>query len=288
MIFKKIALENDIFSQESNLSSILKEECSKADTPMIDLISLNIKDSLISSKSLISIDSFKELNEEKKISKRIKRNNVTPISSPNNITEITYQASSPDEVALVKFAHKLNMKLIYRSDKEIHIQNANNVLEEYEILANFPFSSDSKRMGIVVKHKKHDCIFFYLKGAEHVIEHFVKEEYVSFIKEHEEALASIGLRTLVLTQKIIPNEFYNEWLVRYNDAITSIENRKELINKAISELENQMNFLSVTEVEDLLQDDVSITIENLRNAGMKIWMLTGDKRETAACISISA
>jgi phospholipid-translocating ATPase len=49
-----------------------------------------------------------------------------------------------------------------------------------------------------------------------------------------------------------------------------------------------MDFLCVTGVEDLLQDEVAITIDNLRNAGMKVWMLTGDKVETATCISISA
>ena len=67
-----------------------------------------------------------------------------------------------------------------------------------------------------------------------------------------------------------------------------MENRKERMAKVISKLENNMEFLCVTGVEDLLQDDVAITIDNLRNAGMKIWMLTGDKIETATCISISA
>ena len=67
-----------------------------------------------------------------------------------------------------------------------------------------------------------------------------------------------------------------------------MENRKEKINNVISKLENNMDFLCVTGVEDLLQDEVASTIDNLRNAGMKIWMLTGDKVETATCISISA
>ena len=67
-----------------------------------------------------------------------------------------------------------------------------------------------------------------------------------------------------------------------------MENRKEKISEAVSKLENNMDFLCVTGVEDLLQDDVATVIENMRNAGMKVWMLTGDKVETATCISISA
>ena len=58
--------------------------------------------------------------------------------------------------------------------------------------------------------------------------------------------------------------------------------------KVVSKLENNMEFLCVTGVEDLLQDEVATTIDNLRNAGIKVWMLTGDKVETATCISISA
>jgi phospholipid-translocating ATPase len=67
-----------------------------------------------------------------------------------------------------------------------------------------------------------------------------------------------------------------------------MENRKEKVTDVIGKLENNMDFLCVTGVEDLLQDEVDTTIENLRNAGIKIWMLTGDKVETATCISISA
>ena len=67
-----------------------------------------------------------------------------------------------------------------------------------------------------------------------------------------------------------------------------MENRQQKMAEFVSKIENNMDFLCVTGVEDLLQDDVATTIDNLRNAGMKVWMLTGDKVETATCISISA
>ena len=300
MIFKTIAMESDVFTEESfnDLSMILQDECQAVNAPMVDLITA------ISSEEVPSLSVGSSLLIEERKSRRKRRNrtkvirdtitsmvlcnNVTPIIENGDMSKITYQASSPDEVALVKFAEKLNMKLIYRTDTEIKIQNAVGVTEEYEILANFPFSSDTKRMGIVLKNKSHGHIIFYLKGAENVIEKFVKPEYKGYIKENAENLATKGLRTLVLTQKIIPQEFYNQWQQKYNDALTSMENRKQKIAEAVSLLEKDMNFLCVTGVEDLLQDDVNTTLENLRNAGMKVWMLTGDKIETATCISISA
>ena len=128
-------------------------------------------------------------------------NNVTPIQDKDDPDKFTYQASSPDEVALVKFAETLNMRLIYRTDSEIHIKNKANIIEEYQVLANFPFSSDTKRMGIVLKNKKHGHIIFYLKGAENVMLNYVKNEYKGYIKENAENLASTGLRTLVISQK---------------------------------------------------------------------------------------
>ena len=111
---------------------------------------------------------------------------------------------------------------------------------------------------------------------------------MDIIKENAENLAVKGLRTLVLTQKIIPKEEFDIWNEEYNEALSSMDNRKQKIATTVSKLENNMDFLCVTGVEDLLQDDVATTIDNLRNAGMKVWMLTGDKVETATCISISA
>ena len=195
---------------------------------------------------------------------------------------MTYQASSPDEVALVKFAVTLDMRLVGRTDKEIKIKDAADNVEEFDVLANFPFSSDTKRMGIILRNKKYGHIIYYLKGAENVMMKFVKDEYINYIAENAENLATKGLRTLVLSQKIIPQDEFEKWNKEYEEAKTSMENRQQ------SKIENNMDFLCVTGVEDLLQDEVATTIDNLRNAGMKVWMLTGDKVETATCISISA
>lgn len=103
--------------------------------------------------------------------------NVTP-TYPNadDPAYKEYQASSPDEVALVKFAESINMNLVAREELYIKISNSNREEEEYDILANFPFSSESKRMGIILRHRETNKIIFYLKGAETVMEKKVRPQ----------------------------------------------------------------------------------------------------------------
>ena len=312
MIFKRISLTNEHFGENDfeNLKEIVNEECSTEDAPLLDVYNfiknggdttnINIKNEENASLSLSNTDDFlpnKKKNRFRRKKNKIIRdtitamllcNNVTPIVDEKDKEKITYQASSPDEIALVKFAETLNMKLIYRTDKSLKIKDAAGAIEEFEVLANFPFSSDTKRMGIILKNLKYGHIIFYLKGAESVMKNYAKKEYIGYINENAENLATKGLRTLVLTYKLLTEEEFNKWNEEYKEASTSMENRKEKMAEVVSKIENNMEYLCVTGVEDLLQDDVATTIDNLRNAGMKIWMLTGDKVETATCISISA
>jgi phospholipid-translocating ATPase len=215
--------------------------------------------------------------------------NVTPVyPDANDETLVEFQASSPDEIALVKFATSLGMKLLERDQNKIVIENVAGIREDYEILANFPFSSETKRMGIILKHIKTKRILFYLKGAETVMEHKCKPNYRAEISISCENLANEGLRTLVISQKLIPNDFFKEWNAKYEAAKADLNDRERLVQACINELEADMDLLSITGVEDKLQDKVASVIESLRNAGVKVWMLTGDKVETAHCIAISA
>ena len=304
MIFKIIAMETEIFAEDkfNDLKEIVLDECKESEAPLSDLINkttigLDESSSSILSKSQIETGEVKKKKRLHRHRSKLIRdtitamclcNNVTPVVDEDDPNNMTYQASSPDEVALVKFAVTLNMRLVGRTDKEIKILDANDKEEVFEVLANFPFSSDTKRMGIILKNKKFGHIIYYLKGAENVMMRFVKDEYVNYIAENAENLATKGLRTLVLSQKLISQEEYDKWNVEYEEAKSSMEDRQQKISEVVSKLENNMDFLCVTGVEDLLQNNVATTIDNLRNAGMKVWMLTGDKVETATCISISA
>jgi phospholipid-translocating ATPase len=170
----------------------------------------------------------------------------------------------------------------------MQIINAGGIKEKYQILANFPFSSDTKRMGIVLKHEASGRILFYLKGAEVVMKNKVKPHHRDMVDESAENLANEGLRTLVISQKLISPEMYKEWNKKYEEAKADLNDRERLVQECIDELEHEMELLAITGVEDKLQDKVASVIESLRNAGIQIWMLTGDKVETATCIAISA
>ena len=286
MLFKKLSTEIGTFSEENkeDLKLILNDECSLYKYPCGDLI--NNKDP-----NIYNTNKRIRRNRNKIIRDAITAlclcNNVTPIYNANS-DEYDYQASSPDEIALVKFASELNMQLKYRDDTDITLQDSNNYEEKFKILALFPFSSDTKRMGIVLNNIETNQKIFYLKGAENVICKLVKEDYTGIIKENTESLSSIGLRTLVICQKLLSNEDFEKWNKIYQEAITSLEHRKKKIEQAMNLLENKMELLCITGVEDQLQEEVSDTIESLKNAGIKIWMLTGDKVETATCIAISS
>ena len=286
MIFKQICFESGTFNEDSldELTSIVQDDCKKTIGPLKD-----VEEKILYASSL---------DQHQKRRYRRNRNNVirdtiTALGLCHNVTPTEedgikgYQASSPDEVALVKFAERINITLNKRSQTQIQIINGAGVEENYEILANFPFSSETKRMGILLKNIETNRIIFYLKGAEVVMEGKVQENSRAFLRETCENLASSGLRTLVISQRYISINEYDAWSHKYENAKTEMENREQKVQKVIEELEEGMEFLCVTGVEDKLQVDVTDTIESLRNAGIQIWMLTGDKVETATCIAIS-
>ena len=101
-------------------------------------------------------------------------------------------------------------------------------------------------------------------------------------------MAIEGLRTLVIAQKGLSQSYFDEWNKKYQAAKATLVNREERVAECVHELEEGMELLAITGVEDKLQDEVALTIESLRSAGIQVWMLTGDKVETATCIAISA
>lgn len=100
--------------------------------------------------------------------------------------------------------------------------------------------------------------------------------------------SSEGLRTLVISQKLVEPAFYEAWSRRYQAAKADMNDREAAVQACVNEMEEDMDLLGVTGVEDKLQDEVALTIESLRGAGIQVWMLTGDKVETATCIAMSA
>lgn len=113
--------------------------------------------------------------------------NVTPLVDENG--DRVLEASSPDEVALVGIAEKFGLTLQSRTQSSIHLLAPTGKLYKYKILRDFPFKSETKRMGIVVQNEKTGLITFYLKGADTVMIKKVKLDQEAFIIESTSELA---------------------------------------------------------------------------------------------------
>ena len=226
--------------------------------------------------------------------------NVTPTVDIEDGQEVTsYQASSPDEIAIVRWTESVGLRLAHRDRKSMVLESTDSgrPVVRVSILDVFPFTSDGKRMGIIVHFhtdvnvKKPDLtsgeIWFYQKGADTVMSKIVVAN--DWLDEETANMAREGLRTLVVGRKKLSYQQYQEFSAKYQEASLSISGRDVGMQQAVAQyLENDLELLGVTGVEDKLQRDVKPSLELLRNAGIKIWMLTGDKVETARCVAVSS
>ncbi|XP_026726480.1 probable phospholipid-transporting ATPase IIB [Trichoplusia ni] len=193
-----------------------------------------------------------------------------------------YQASSPDEVALVKWTDMMGVSLYRRDLHNISLKlRAANEIMQYSILQIFPFTSESKMMGIIVKEEISDEITYYVKGADVALSELLDTQWLD---PECKKLAAEGLRTLVIAKKTLTNDEYLKFESEYKEARLTA-NRSE--RAVLAKLQRGLTLLALTGVEDRLADNVPRTLSMLRTAGIKIWMLTGDKLETAQCIARS-
>ncbi|XP_030203043.1 putative phospholipid-transporting ATPase IIB isoform X2 [Gadus morhua] len=198
----------------------------------------------------------------------------------------TYQASSPDEVALVRWTDSVGLTLVNRDLASLQLRTPSGQTLTFHILQIFPFTSESKRMGIIVREEATGDITFYMKGADVAMATIV--QYNDWLDEECGNMAREGLRTLVVAKKSLSEEQYQDFESRYSQAKLSVHDRSLKVAAVVESLERELELLCLTGVEDQLQADVRPTLELLRNAGIKIWMLTGDKLETATCIAKSS
>nr|KAG5712977.1 hypothetical protein BaRGS_021771 [Batillaria attramentaria] len=199
---------------------------------------------------------------------------------------VSYQASSPDEVALVAWTESVGLTLVRRDLSSMQLRTPVDTTVNYTILQLFPFTSEAKRMGIILREEESGEIIFYLKGADTVMQSIV--QYNDWLEEECGNMAREGLRTLVVAKKILTEEQYQDFESKYHQAKLSLQDRSARVQSVVESLERDMELLCLTGVEDRLQDNVRPTLELLRNAGIKVWMLTGDKLETAICIAKSS
>jgi phospholipid-transporting ATPase len=202
--------------------------------------------------------------------------------------EIKYQAASPDEGALVEGAVMLGYRFVARRPKSVTI-TVEGEEYEYELLAVCEFNSTRKRMSTIFRcpDGKVRC---YCKGADTVIvERLAKNNPTTEATlQHLEEYATEGLRTLCLAMREIPEQEFQQWWQIFDKASTTVSgNRAEELDKAAELIEHDFFLLGATAIEDKLQDGVPDTIHTLQEAGIKVWVLTGDRQETAINIGMS-
>ncbi|CAG7854737.1 Probable phospholipid-transporting ATPase DRS2 [Serendipita indica DSM 11827] len=201
--------------------------------------------------------------------------------------KVIYQASSPDEAALVAGAELLGYRFHTRKPKSVFVDIAGTT-QEFEILNVCEFNSTRKRMSTVVRGPD-GKIKLYCKGADTVILERLSptQPYTEATLVHLEEYATEGLRTLCIASREISESEYREWSQIYDKAAQTINGRGEALDNAAEMIEKNMFLLGATAIEDKLQDGVPDTIHTLQMAGIKVWVLTGDRQETAINIGMS-
>ncbi|KAG1962618.1 probable phospholipid-transporting ATPase IA isoform X6 [Pimephales promelas] len=200
---------------------------------------------------------------------------------------ITYQAASPDEGALVRAAENLGFVFTGRTPDCVIVESLGGE-EKYELLHVLEFTSTRKRMSVIMRIPS-GKIRLYCKGADTVIYERLADSsrYKDITLKHLEQFATEGLRTLCFAVADISESSYQQWLEVYHRASTSLQNRALKMEESYELIEKNLQLLGATAIEDKLQDKVPETIETLMKADIKIWILTGDKQETAINIGHS-
>ncbi|BFZ14729.1 hypothetical protein BsWGS_17768 [Bradybaena similaris] len=201
--------------------------------------------------------------------------------------EIQYLASSPDEAALVSASKQMQHVFTTRTPDYV-IVDVLGILKKYQVLNVLEFTSKRKRMSVIVRTPEKKIIL-YCKGADNVIYERLgsNKAFTDETVAHLEQFAATGLRTLCFAMAEISEETYKDWADTYYKASTAIVEREQKLEEAAELIEKDLRLLGATAIEDRLQDGVPETIDTLAKADIKIWVLTGDKQETAINIGYS-
>ncbi|KAJ1349119.1 hypothetical protein KIN20_004570 [Parelaphostrongylus tenuis] len=202
---------------------------------------------------------------------------------------LVYQAQSPDEAALTSAARNFGFVFRSRTPQSITIEVLGRQ-EVYELLCFLDFNNERKRMSVITRNSQGN-IRLYCKGADMVIMERLKSStsplLLNSTKTHLAEFANIGLRTLCLAYRDVEADFFEDWMKRHQKAATDLYNRDKKLDSIYEEMEREMTLIGGTAIEDKLQDGVPETIARLAEANIKIWVLTGDKTETAINIGYS-
>ncbi|KKY38729.1 putative phospholipid-translocating p-type atpase domain-containing protein [Diaporthe ampelina] len=230
----------------------------------------------------------KEANEEFMLALAL-CHTVIAEKQPGDPPKMVFKAQSPDEAALVATARDMGFTVLGHTGDGINV----NVMGEdrhYPILNTIEFNSSRKRMSAIVR-LPNGRIVLYCKGADSVIYSRLKrgeqQELRKETADHLEMFAREGLRTLCIAKRYLTEQQYQTWLKEHQVAATALDEREEKLEVVADQIEQELTLIGGTAIEDRLQDGVPDTIALLGDAGIKLWVLTGDKVETAINIGFS-
>ncbi|XP_061097733.1 phospholipid-transporting ATPase IF-like isoform X1 [Conger conger] len=200
-------------------------------------------------------------------------------------SHMEYYASSPDEKALVEAMKRVGVAFMGSNGENMEIHTVGGS-EKYKLLHVLEFDANRRRMSVIVETPSGEKVLF-TKGAESSVFPHTKSGEIAKTRAHVDEFAMKGLRTLVVACRRFGEQEYQDVEKRLHRARTALQQREEKLAEVFSFIERDLELLGATGVEDKLQEKVQETIEALRLAGIKIWVLTGDKHETAVSVSLS-
>ena len=208
---------------------------------------------------------------------------------PGDPPKIDFKAQSPDEAALVATARDCGFTVLPNNGDD-KLLNVMGVDRRFSVLNILEFNSARKRMSIILRMPD-NRIFLFCKGADSIIYSRLKAgeqpELRKATAEHLEMFAREGLRTLCIARRELSEEEYSIWNRDHELAAAAIQDREEKLEEVSDKIERDLTLLGGTAIEDRLQEGVPDSIALLGQAGIKLWVLTGDKVETAINIGFS-
>ncbi|KAF7592101.1 hypothetical protein BBP40_000706 [Aspergillus hancockii] len=209
--------------------------------------------------------------------------------TPGDPPQIEFKAQSPDEAALVGTARDCGFTLLGRQGDDL-ILNVMGEERTYTVLNTLEFNSSRKRMSAIIRMPD-GHIRLFCKGADSIIYSRLapgkQQELRKKTAEHLEMFAREGLRTLCVADRVLSEEEYRAWSKEHDIAAAALTDREDKLEQVASNIEQELMLIGGTAIEDRLQDGVPDTISLLAEAGIKLWVLTGDKVETAINIGFS-
>ncbi|ELP91244.1 phospholipid-transporting ATPase, putative [Entamoeba invadens IP1] len=275
-------------------STILNDELGLAKYVLSDKTGTLTENCMVFKGASIHGKSFEESdlkNSECEIENTQKRELLLCMSLCNSVEvkNNEFCSNCPDEECLCIGAKMNHVELIFRSDNKIAVK-LENKREEYKVLCVIPFSSYRKRMSVLLRDK-YGGVTLWMKGADEVIFSLARDSRDNFEDERNiEDFSKEGFRTLLFAKREITETYFGEWFAKYENVIHNFEDdlkteaRKVELEK---EIESDLTILGASKIEDKLQEGVKETIEMLKRGGLKVWVITGDRLETALNIGNS-